>query len=87
MEGGTVNEDRFVVVGVTGWSIKQNTGRITTQYAAGTSYSVLDTVACCREVGKFYADGRPGYVRKREAEHLCAELNALEAEYEAMHGG
>lgn len=73
--------ERFVVTEVDGYTIRP--GRTKGGWTFGTSYSVIDTAACCREVGKFYTDGTPGYRRKRQAEQLAAELNRTEREYEA----
>jgi hypothetical protein len=78
------------VTAIGGWTIRPGRTSSGSTRAWGISYSVIDTLACCREVGKFYVDGggrgRANHDRRRKAEHLCAELNALEAEYEAMHG-
>ena len=84
MGGGAEVPDRFVVTAIGGYTIRPGTARHTSK-KEGVSYSVIDTAACCREVGKFYYNGTPGYLLRRQAEHLCAELNAEEAEYEARH--
>ena len=70
-------EPRFVVRGVTGYSMEPGTSR------PATSYSVLDTVYCFREVGRFYANpggGREASEKRRlRAERFAAELNAQDA--------
>ena len=78
--------DRYIVVSVTGWRINPGAGRDANHGKPGTSYSVLDTVDCYREVGKFYVkSSERSYLLKRKAEALCAELNQLDREHEEQY--
>jgi hypothetical protein len=66
-----MSDDRYIVVSVTGWAIDPATSTRAGNGAAATSYSVLDTVDCYREIGKFYAaKNQYSYALKRKAEAL-----------------
>jgi hypothetical protein len=84
-EGGAMSNKRFVVTEISGWLIDPASRGNSTN--PGTSYSVIDTEACCREVGRFYSSRLTTQKNNRlQAQRLCDELNALEDEWEAEHG-
>ena len=69
--------ERYIVVEVHGYSINPN-GRSSSQPA--TSYSILDTAYCHKEIAQFYASKRnpSSQLRGERAHTLCEHLNAEE---------
>ncbi len=75
--------DRFIVVAVAGATVTPTAGRGGGTRLGASSYSVLDTVDACREVGQFYvASSVSSGLMRRKAGAFCDRLNAEERDYE-----
>ena len=83
-----MTEDRYIVVGVSGYTINPGSGSEVSHGEPPTSYSVLDTVDCYREVEKFYVSKNSrSYLLRRKAHRLAAELNQVDRDYERQFEG
>lgn len=72
--------DRFVVVSVSGYPVTPHAQALGTNHVPSTSWSVLDSVYCYREVDRFYAGQfTRSPANERKARAKAAELNAWDA--------
>ena len=73
-----MDDDRFIVVSVSGYTVNPAAGRSgSSSRKAPVSYSVLDTAYAYREIGQFHiVDSRDNTpTQRRAANRLCDELN------------